>query len=105
MLVNSPHLPNIEAIADTSRGKLSVHLDLDRAQEREALGALVSQARVFVQGYRPGALAARGFDTEALIRRYGARVRIAVAGKRGKIEIDFGSPDELERILGVLKGD
>ncbi len=69
MLVNSPHLPNIEAIADTSRGKLSVHLDLDRAQEREALGALVSQARVFVQGYRPGALAARGFDTEALIRR------------------------------------
>jgi len=28
MLVNAPHLPNIEAIADTSRGKRSVHIDL-----------------------------------------------------------------------------
>lgn len=53
----------------------------------------------------PGGAAAVKRETEALIRRYGARVRIAVAGKRGKIEIDFGSPDELERILGVLKGD
>ena len=28
MLVNSPNLPNISAIADTSRGKLSAHVDL-----------------------------------------------------------------------------
>ncbi|MFS2055910.1 CoA transferase, partial [Variovorax sp. CT11-76] len=28
LLVNSPRLPNIEAIADTSRGKLSTHVDL-----------------------------------------------------------------------------
>jgi CoA-transferase family III len=28
MLVNAPHLPNIEALAETSRGKRSVHIDL-----------------------------------------------------------------------------
>jgi crotonobetainyl-CoA:carnitine CoA-transferase CaiB-like acyl-CoA transferase len=66
MLVNSPHLPNIENIADTSRGKLSVHVDLATAQGRDTLRALVREADVFLQGYRPGALAALGFGPEAL---------------------------------------
>ena len=61
LLVNSPRLPNIDAIADTSRGKLSTHLDLDEAPGRQALAALLREAHVFLQGYRPGALAARGF--------------------------------------------
>jgi hypothetical protein len=61
MLVNSPHLPNIEHIADTSRGKLSVHIDLATGQGRDTLRALVREADVFLQGYRPGALAALGF--------------------------------------------
>jgi len=66
MLVNSPRLPNIAAIADTSRGKLSAHVDLDTLEGREALSGLARQAHVFVQGYRPGGLAARGFGPEAL---------------------------------------
>lgn len=66
MLVNSPGLPNIEAIADTSRGKRSVHLDLNASEGREALKGLVSQAHVFMQAYRPGALEARGFGAERL---------------------------------------
>ncbi|WP_346158581.1 CoA transferase, partial [Nonomuraea recticatena] len=41
MLINSPHLPNIDAIADTSRGKRSAHVDLETAQGREALRALL----------------------------------------------------------------
>ncbi|MBK8765256.1 MAG: CoA transferase [Burkholderiaceae bacterium] len=61
MLVNSPALPNIEAVADTSRGKLSTHIDLDRPQGRDALTALLRDAHVMVQGYRPDGLAARGF--------------------------------------------
>ncbi|HPU52802.1 MAG TPA: CoA transferase, partial [Burkholderiaceae bacterium] len=51
MLVNAPHLPNIEAIADTSRGKLSTHLDLDQPADRDALTALLRDAHVMVQGY------------------------------------------------------
>ena len=38
MLVNSPNLPNIDNIIDTSRGKLSVFADLDTADGRIALG-------------------------------------------------------------------
>ena len=66
MLVNAPHLPNIENIADTSRGKLSAHVDLTTAQGRDTLRALVREADVFVQGYRPGALSALGFGPAEL---------------------------------------
>ena len=61
MLVNSPQLPNIEAVAETSRGKLSVHVDLKTAAGRETLRGLLREADVLLQAYRPGALAALGF--------------------------------------------
>ena len=61
LLVNAPHLPNIEAIIDTSRGKLSALADLRDAAGRAGLLAVLRDAHVFIQGYRPGALAALGF--------------------------------------------
>jgi crotonobetainyl-CoA:carnitine CoA-transferase CaiB-like acyl-CoA transferase len=69
MLVNSPHLPNIDAIIDTSRGKLSALADLRQDQDRAAFDAVISQAHVFMQGYRPGALAALGHSAEAVAQR------------------------------------
>ncbi|WP_459056926.1 CoA transferase [Stenotrophomonas sp. PSU-St22] len=69
MLVNSPSLPNIAAIAETSRGKRSAHIDLRTEAGREALWRLVEDAHVFSQGYRPGGLAALGFSPEALAAR------------------------------------
>ncbi len=66
MLVNSPHLPNIESIADTSRGKLSAHIDLQTADGRATLERLLADAHVFVQGYRPGGLDALGFSPQAI---------------------------------------
>ena len=69
MLVNSPHLPNIESIADTSRGKLSAHVDLQTQDGRAALERLLADAHVFVQGYRPGGLDARGFSPQAIAER------------------------------------
>jgi len=79
MLVNSPHLPNIEAIADTSRGKLSVHVDLQTAAGRETLRTLVREADVFLQGYRPGALAALGFGPDALARLNPSLVMVSLS--------------------------
>lgn len=76
LLVNGPHLPNIVAIADTSRGKRSAEIDLREADGRTRLRALVAQSHVFLQGYRPGALAARGFSTDELA---GLRPGIVVA--------------------------
>jgi crotonobetainyl-CoA:carnitine CoA-transferase CaiB-like acyl-CoA transferase len=69
MLVNSPHLPNIESIADTSRGKLSTQVDLQTPDGRAALERLLADAHVFVQGYRPGGLDALGFDPQAIAER------------------------------------
>ncbi len=66
MLVNSPNLPNISSIADTSRGKLSCHLDLRTGEGQALLHQLARQAQVFVQGYRPKAVTVLGFGPEAL---------------------------------------
>lgn len=92
MLVNSPHLPNIDAIADTSRGKLSALADLRTADGREGLRAVLSDAHVFVQGYRPGSLAALGFAPDAVARTRPGIVMVSLSaygdtgpwgGKRG----------------------
>ena len=61
MLLNAPHLPNIEAIADTSRGKRSALLDLRTEDGRAGMAKLLGDAHVFLQGYRPGALQGLGF--------------------------------------------
>jgi crotonobetainyl-CoA:carnitine CoA-transferase CaiB-like acyl-CoA transferase len=64
MLINSPHLPNIPSIAETSRGKLSAHVDLRDATGRDTMRALLHDAHVFIQGYRPSGLASLGFGAD-----------------------------------------
>lgn len=66
MLVNAPYLPNIAAIADTSMGKRSVHIDLRDTQGRAAMQRVLADAHVWVQGYRPGGLQALGYGPHAL---------------------------------------
>jgi ParB family chromosome partitioning protein len=41
---------------------------------------------------------------EDLQRALGTKVRIRTTGKRGKIEIEFYSPDDFESLLGRLLG-
>jgi hypothetical protein len=65
--VTGPGVPNLpRLIVDTGRGKRATELDLDAEPGRASLAALVRGADVFLQSYRPGALAARGFGPEAL---------------------------------------
>lgn len=54
MLINAPYLPNIDAIAETSRGKLSAHVDLRASAGRETLHQLLKDTHVLIQGYRAG---------------------------------------------------
>jgi len=68
LMVNAPHLPNIRAIAEMSLGKRSAHLDLREQAGRAALHALLADAHVLMQGYRPGALAALGAGPEDCAR-------------------------------------
>ncbi|MDH3474092.1 MAG: CoA transferase, partial [Rhodospirillales bacterium] len=64
--VTAGHLPSVAPlVVDTGRGKRSTELDLRNPAGRETLRALLAGADVFVQGYRPGALAKLGFAPEA----------------------------------------
>jgi crotonobetainyl-CoA:carnitine CoA-transferase CaiB-like acyl-CoA transferase len=66
MRITAPHLPGMPLLdIDTGRGKLSASLDLRADEERERLAALLREAHVFVQGYRPGGLAKLGFSPAA----------------------------------------
>jgi crotonobetainyl-CoA:carnitine CoA-transferase CaiB-like acyl-CoA transferase len=69
MLVTAAHLPSLyPLVLDTGRGKLSTSLDLREQGARESLAALLRDADVFVQGYRPGAIAGFGFGPHEAAR-------------------------------------
>lgn len=65
LLITSPRLPSVQSLVmDSGRGKLSAHLDLTEEAARETLQGLLRSADVFVQGYRPGSIATKGFSPE-----------------------------------------
>ncbi len=69
LLITAAHLPGmLPLIIDTGRGKLSAAIDLRDAGGRERLASLARDADVFVQGYRPGAIASRGFSPQEVAR-------------------------------------
>jgi len=69
LLITAKHLASmLPLVMDTGRGKLSASIDLREAGGRESLAALVPEADVFVQGYRPGAIAAHGFSPQDVAR-------------------------------------
>jgi crotonobetainyl-CoA:carnitine CoA-transferase CaiB-like acyl-CoA transferase len=62
LLVSGPSLPAIDWLTiDTGRGKLTTFLELKREEGRAQLRALLTDADIFSQGYRPQALASLGF--------------------------------------------
>ena len=86
LLVTAAHLPSTEVcVIDTGRGKLSAAIDLRAASGRDTLRALLRDADVLVQGYRPGAIAAHGFgpDEAARIRPGIVYVSLSAYGHAG----------------------
>jgi crotonobetainyl-CoA:carnitine CoA-transferase CaiB-like acyl-CoA transferase len=67
LLMTSPNLPSV-LVTDTGRGKLSTHIDLKQPDGRATLEALLREADIFVQGYRPGGVRALGFSPEQAAR-------------------------------------
>jgi len=77
----APHLndaiddPNASILAAYYHaGKRSITLDLDHAEDRDTLEALVAGADVVIDSHAPGQLAARGIDLEALSEQHPALV-------------------------------
>lgn len=65
--VRAEKLPTIDLFdLDTGFGKRSTFLDLTKPGDAEALRTLARDAHVFVDSYRPGALAKLGFSPAAL---------------------------------------
>jgi hypothetical protein len=73
--VSAPHLADVNTLQLTlTAGQRTVGLDLRRAEDRAALQRLLDEADVFVQGFRPGALARFGLARDDVL---------AVAARRG----------------------
>lgn len=67
--ISAAHLPQMEALViDTNRGKLSAQIDLREAAGRAKLAGLMREADIFIQGYRPGAIAQFGFSADDAAR-------------------------------------
>jgi crotonobetainyl-CoA:carnitine CoA-transferase CaiB-like acyl-CoA transferase len=67
--ITSPNLPSIPLlVVDTGRGKRTAQLDLNTSAGVGALQHLARGADIFIQSYRPGGLAARGFSEPDLIK-------------------------------------
>jgi crotonobetainyl-CoA:carnitine CoA-transferase CaiB-like acyl-CoA transferase len=64
---------------DFGVGKRNAILDLDAEAGRATLADLAAGADVFVQSYRPGSMAARGFSPEALAARSPGMVIVSVS--------------------------
>lgn len=61
-----PALPNLDV--DTSRGKRTTQLDVNDPVDHQKLARLVKDADVFLQAYRPGGLAGKGFGVDEVIQ-------------------------------------
>ncbi|KAI9507242.1 CoA-transferase family III [Russula earlei] len=102
LLVTSPYLPALTLLdVETSRGKRTTQLDLDKPSDAERLRTLLRDADVFVQSYRPGGLAARGFGPEDCAAARPGIVHASISAfSPGEPWEDVKSFDSLVQTLG-----
>lgn len=92
--IDGPHRRDLApgSFADTLLAKRSATVDLATAEGLERVHALVGEADVVVQGYRPGALARFGLSAEDVAERHPGTVVVVIdawghsgpwAGRRG----------------------
>jgi hypothetical protein len=80
LAVSAAHLPNIlPLVMDTGRGKRSAQIDLRSSVGNAQMHALMADADVFLQAYRPGALAGFGFAPEALCEQYPGLICVSLS--------------------------
>ncbi|QNP48530.1 CoA transferase [Diaphorobacter aerolatus] len=103
LMINSPHLPNIEAIADVSRGKRSAWLDLKDAAASATMRRLLQEAHVFIQGYRPGGLQRLGLGVSevAQIRPGIVYASLSAYGREGPWADKRGFDSLVQTVSGI----
>jgi crotonobetainyl-CoA:carnitine CoA-transferase CaiB-like acyl-CoA transferase len=102
--VTGPHLPNIQRLViDTGFGKRAATLDLRDAADREKMHALIREADVFLQAYRPGALGALGLSPEevAALRPGIVYVTLSAWGHEGPWSARRGYDSLVQSATGI----
>lgn len=79
LMVTAPHLPQVPSfVRDTSHGKRSCFLDVDKPADAQRLYQLVKDSDVFIDGFRPHRLQAHGFGAQQLIDLRPGLVHVSV---------------------------
>lgn len=102
--VAAPHLPyQAELLMDTGHGKRCAWIDLREPAGVETMTALLKQADIFTQGYRPGTLAARGFSPEkvAALRPGIVCVSLCAYGHEGPWSSRRGFDSIVQNVTGL----
>lgn len=106
--VDGPRLPTVEPFdLDTGRGKRRAWCDLDDPEDVARLRALADTADVVVQGYRPGALAARGLGPDDLAARRPGLIVVEVScyGADGPWSARRGWEQLAQAASGIAHGE
>jgi crotonobetainyl-CoA:carnitine CoA-transferase CaiB-like acyl-CoA transferase len=103
--IAAPHLPyQSELLMDTGHGKRCAWLDLRQPSDVGTLKALIGEADVFTQGYRPGTIAARGFAPEQVagLRPGIVCVSICAYGHDGPWATRRGFDSIVQNVTGLV---
>jgi crotonobetainyl-CoA:carnitine CoA-transferase CaiB-like acyl-CoA transferase len=80
LMVAHPDLPQVpEYVRDLSHGKRSSFLDLNDPKQLDHFRGLAAGADIFLNGYRPGRLAAKGFSVEELAKLRPGIINVSVS--------------------------
>jgi crotonobetainyl-CoA:carnitine CoA-transferase CaiB-like acyl-CoA transferase len=104
LMVAAQHLPQVdEHVLDTSHGKRSCFLDLREAGDAQRLRAVIREADVFSQGYRPGVMAGFGLGPEELAALRPGVVYLSVTcfGSEGPFRHRAGWEQVAQTVTGI----
>jgi crotonobetainyl-CoA:carnitine CoA-transferase CaiB-like acyl-CoA transferase len=80
LMVAAEHLPQVpEHVMDTSHGKRSCFLNLNKTEDVATIRKLVRNADVFSQGYRPGIMDKLGMSPEQLAEEHPGIIYLSVS--------------------------
>lgn len=84
-----------------SRGKRSVMLDFERAEDRETMDRLLATADVFLENFRDGQLERQGLGADELRRRH---PHLIVAGHKGFLSGPYEHRPALDEVVQMMSG-
>ena len=102
--IAAPHLPyQTEILMDTGHGKRCAWVDLTKPAGVEAMTGLLREADIFTQGYRPGAIANRGFSPEQVAARRPGIVCVSICayGHEGPWALRRGFDSIVQNVTGL----